>query len=248
MSRKSNLNEREITELKRQFEAERRKSMSIEESIIRIQRDNKAKAGEVEELQAQLAENKEDIDDLSDKLKKAQEIIDALEEDNEHLRAEIDHIHNATININNFGEQIEALRRRVADTDRSLSAIDAQIRNAKNDLEGQKRAIDEKQRRVGQLAGEGKRLSRKESGSVNSESTEEEKNHVIKVLEHESKLYNLERNMLKLMGSPQQPQHHQLPQTVPFAQQQYNIQPYSKPSVQRVSSPIYQLNDANRPF
>ncbi len=145
--------------------------MSIEESIIRLQRDNKAKAGEVEELQGQLAENKEDIDDLTDKLKKAQEIIDALEEDNEHLRAEIDHIHNATINITNFAEQIEVLRRRIADTDRSLSAIDGQIRNAKNDLEGQKRALSEKQRRVGQLAGEGRQLSRKDSGSVNSEST-----------------------------------------------------------------------------
>lgn len=145
--------------------------MSIEESIIRLQRDNKAKAGEVEELQGQLAENKEDIDDLTDKLKKAQEIIDALEEDNEHLRAEIDHIHNATINITNFAEQIEVLRRRIADTDRSLSAIDGQIRNAKNDMEGQKRALSEKQRRVGQLAGEGRQLSRKDSGSVNSEST-----------------------------------------------------------------------------
>jgi hypothetical protein len=31
-------------ELKKQFEGERRKSMSIEESIIRLQRDNKAKA------------------------------------------------------------------------------------------------------------------------------------------------------------------------------------------------------------
>lgn len=81
-----------------------------------------------------MAENKEEIDGLSDELKKAQEIIEALEEDNEHLRAEIDHIHNATININNFGEQIEALRRRIADTDRSLSAVEGQIRNAKSDL------------------------------------------------------------------------------------------------------------------
>lgn len=50
------------------------------------------------------------------------------------MRAEIDHIHNATININNFGEQIEALRRRIADTDRNLSAVEGQIRNAKSDL------------------------------------------------------------------------------------------------------------------
>lgn len=63
---------------------------------------------------------------------------------------------------------------------------------------------------------------------MNSDSTEEEKNHVIKVLEHESKLYNLERNMLKLMGQSQ-------PQFI-------------KGGVQRISSPIYQLNENNRPF
>ena len=55
MSRKSNINERELAELKRQFEAERRKSMSIEEAIIRLQRDNKGKASELQELQNQIA-------------------------------------------------------------------------------------------------------------------------------------------------------------------------------------------------
>ncbi len=61
MSRKSNLNEKELAELKRQFEAERRKSMSIEESILRLQRDNKGKSAEVAELQSQLQEIKEEI-------------------------------------------------------------------------------------------------------------------------------------------------------------------------------------------
>jgi TolA-binding protein len=61
MSRKSNLNEKELAELKRQFEAERRKSMSIEESILRLQRDNKGKSAEVAELQSQLQEMKEEI-------------------------------------------------------------------------------------------------------------------------------------------------------------------------------------------
>lgn len=117
------------------------------------------------------------------------------------------------------------------------------MRTAKGELEGQKKAIEEKQRKVAQLAGEGKYLARKDSGSVNSESTEEEKNHVIKVLEHESKLYNLERNMLRLMG-PQQQQF--APQQ--FAPQQYALGQFGKPGVQRVSSPIYQLNDGSRPF
>ena len=33
-------------ELKKQFEAERRKSMSIEEAVLRLQRDNKANSNE----------------------------------------------------------------------------------------------------------------------------------------------------------------------------------------------------------
>ena len=44
MGRKSDLNDRDLLELKKQFEAERRKSMSVEEAIVRLQRDNRAKA------------------------------------------------------------------------------------------------------------------------------------------------------------------------------------------------------------
>jgi hypothetical protein len=43
MGRKSDLNEKDLIELRKQFDAERRKSMSIEEAIVRLQRDNKAK-------------------------------------------------------------------------------------------------------------------------------------------------------------------------------------------------------------
>ena len=48
MSKHSELNDR----LKKQFEAERRKSMSIQEAVVRLQRDNRAKASEVEELKS----------------------------------------------------------------------------------------------------------------------------------------------------------------------------------------------------
>jgi len=58
------------------------------------------------------------------------------------------------------------------------------------------------------VAAEGRRESRFEprpevrvrKDSINSESTEEEKNHVIKVLQHESNLYNFEKNVKKMMG------------------------------------------------
>ena len=40
----------------------------------------------MQELQGQLDEIKEEIDDLSDKFKKATEIIEVLEADNDHLK------------------------------------------------------------------------------------------------------------------------------------------------------------------
>lgn len=56
--------------------------MSIQQAIVRLQRDNKGKAGEVANLKKDLAENKAEIRDLSDKVQKAQEIIEALGEEN----------------------------------------------------------------------------------------------------------------------------------------------------------------------
>ena len=59
------------------------------------------------------------------------------------------------------------------------------------------------------------------------ESTDEEKNHVIKVLQHESKLYNFERNVLNILN-----------------QNQYKSTGTFIPKGDvRISSPIYQLND-----
>lgn len=71
MGRKSNINERELMELKRQFDAERRNSMSIEEALIRLKRENKANASEVANLKGEVTENKAAINDLSDKNGKA---------------------------------------------------------------------------------------------------------------------------------------------------------------------------------
>ena len=82
----------------------------------------------------------------------------------------------------------------------------------------QEKEADEKQKKVRSLAADGnyaappqhEAMDRKNSRSLHSESTDEEKNHVIKVLEHESKLYNFEKNFLKMM-SQNQPQAAQLP-------------------------------------
>ena len=79
--------------------------------------------------------------------------------------------------------------------------MEKQISAAKEELARVERDGEEKKKRVKELAAEGniepqmqppptQFLTRKESGSFHSESTEEEKNHVIKVLEHESKLYH----------------------------------------------------------
>ena len=71
MGRKSNINERELAELRRQFQAERRQSISLEEAILRLQRDNKNNAAIVADLKSELTDNKAEINDLTDKNGKA---------------------------------------------------------------------------------------------------------------------------------------------------------------------------------
>ena len=203
-------------ELRRQFEAERRKSMSVEEAILRLQRDNKEKEREVSKLKEEVADNKAEIDDLTDKAHKAGEIIEALNDQNDNLRNQIDHIHNATINIANYSEEIHALKRKISDIERDISHVENQISSAQSELARLNREGEEKKKRVRELAAEGnlepqlhappsQYFGRKDSGSLHSESTEEEKNHVIKVLEHESKLYHFEKHFLKMMNQNQAP-------------------------------------------
>ena len=60
MNRKSDLNEEELRELKNQFESERSKSMSIEQSIVRLQRDNSDKADRLAQLKQELSDVRED--------------------------------------------------------------------------------------------------------------------------------------------------------------------------------------------
>lgn len=80
MGRKSNINQQELMEFKKQFEAERRKSVSVEEAIMRLQKDNKNKANQIYNLQNELNEYKSEIDDLVDKNQKTTEIIEAIQE------------------------------------------------------------------------------------------------------------------------------------------------------------------------
>lgn len=54
MGRKSNLQEEELNEIRRQFEGERRKSTSIEAAVVNLQKENQRL--------------KEDIKDLHDEL------------------------------------------------------------------------------------------------------------------------------------------------------------------------------------
>jgi outer membrane murein-binding lipoprotein Lpp len=216
-----------------------------------LQRETKARGVEAVELRGELEDNKAEINDLSDKNRKAAEIIDAMTEENDGLRNDIDHLHNATINITNFSEEIHTLKRKIEDIIRDINHMETQIGAAQSELSRQERELEDKKRKVKELAAEGnipaqpipsprpqyqqssqpQYFTHKTSGSVHSESTEEEKNHVIKVLEHESKLYHFEKNFLKMMSQNQ---------AQPGAQA-------LKPAPFRASIPIYDVNE-NRPF
>ena len=101
------------------------------------------------------------------------------------MRGDIDHIHNATMNIANFSEEIHSLRRKLEDVDRDIRHIESQISSAQQELSRQDRDAEDKKRKVRELAAEGgasssthvyqpmpqQSLNRKASGSVQSEST-----------------------------------------------------------------------------
>lgn len=95
------------------------------------------------------------------------------------MRGEIDHIHNATINISNYSEEIHSLKRKISDVDRDIAHVDSQIGSASDELSRLERDGEEKKRRVKELAAEGniqpqmqppptQYLVRKDSGSIHS--------------------------------------------------------------------------------
>ena len=141
------------------------------------------------------------------------------------------------------------MRRKIDDIDRDLAHVDSQINSAQKELSRAETDAEDKKRKMKQLAADGfvpnppsvqsipnqrspppQFISRKTSGSVHSESTEEQKNHVIKVLEHESKLYHFEKNFLNIMS--QNKPTTSMPKMPPF---------------KKASSPIYQISE-NKPF
>jgi len=75
MGRKSDLQVGELEEIRRQFEGERRKSTSIEAAVLNLQKENAALKDEVDNLNEAYDEAENNIEMLTDKLRKADEII-----------------------------------------------------------------------------------------------------------------------------------------------------------------------------
>lgn len=61
-------------------------------------------------------------------------------------------------------------------------------------------AYDEDDRYVGTVGGSANMYGLYKNASTGGITSEEEKNHVIKVLEHESKVYKFEKNLVSLLG------------------------------------------------
>ena len=91
---------------------------------MRLQRDNRSKADQLAQLKQELGEIREDEEELKEKLRKANEIIQALRDDNTSYRDEIDHLRNATMNLVDYGHEITSLQRQNRDLDAQLSSVE----------------------------------------------------------------------------------------------------------------------------
>lgn len=89
MGRQSNLQQEELDEIRRQFEGERRKSTSIEAAVLNLQKENKRLNDELQDLADDFNDAQHTIESLNDKLRKADEIIDKLGNENNSLKRDL---------------------------------------------------------------------------------------------------------------------------------------------------------------
>jgi hypothetical protein len=73
------------------------------------------------------------------------------------------------------------------------------LRELANELHRQEREVEDKQRQLNKLK-QGGAYPAKTNYSEGGISSEEERNHVIRVLEHECKVYKLEKTVLNSLG------------------------------------------------
>ena len=166
---------------------------------------------------------------LTDKLRKADEIIEALENETMSMKREISRLernqasekqnpdrsydsyqgnsHQANSRNNNQRNSYNSVPDVVGRSE--VNRLESQVSSLKAELNDKQRVIRDLQEEISHRPS--KEVIRevikevpvyKRSDSISAASTEEEKNHVIKVLEHESKVYNFEKTVLGAISTP----------------------------------------------
>ena len=94
---------------------------------------------------------------------------------------------------------MSALKERLESAEREIQNKEEELRELANELHIREREVEDKKRQLSKLK-EGGSYPARTNYSEGGISSEEERNHVIRVLEHECKVYKLEKTVLNSMG------------------------------------------------
>lgn len=195
MKYKATGEESELNQVKNQFDNERRKSMGVEQAAAQLQKQHVRLAEQLEGVRKEIKETENVLKDLNNKFNDVNKVIDRLEDENNELKAQVQDIHDKSIShINESKNQQKELEQLKITYEKKASLLkqkEAELQNIRDHLNDQRlelSAVGKQANRLEQPGGTGKFISR--AGGLGWSNNFNEKPHVIKVLEHESKVYN----------------------------------------------------------
>lgn len=185
------------------FENERRKSVGVEEAAARLQKEHNALTNELDALRKQIKQAEIILKDLTSKYSQATAIVEELEAEEEGLKDQAEDIHDKSIShINESKKQEKDLEDLKKIYDKNVVLL----REKEKELERLRALIEEK---IGENSHFGKEITRLMNAMPISVSRARgqtwgsggQKSHVVKVLQHESKIFNFEQNVNSFTNS-----------------------------------------------
>lgn len=180
------------------YDGERRKSMAAEKSVNQVKNENNALKKKVSDLQDDIADLEDVAANLNQKVKKADQIIEHLEEDHQKVKEDI-HIEHQK-EKKRIAEQTKMLKDKLDEMEDDLGQKEDELGDLLDELRIKDRELNYQKGRVNVLEKENASRTNYSENGV----SEEERDHVIKVLEHESRVYNFEKRVsanLNIEGS-----------------------------------------------
>ena len=130
---------------------------------------------------------------MNNKIKKTDDIIKELEEENDYLKEDLDQLEKIADKAEAQTKEMVKLKEKLAVSDKKIRDKEAEVGDLVADLRKKDNVLDNQQRMLLKLEDD---LDHMKTVASEREESDLERNHVIKVLEHESKVYKFEKNVI----------------------------------------------------